>query len=114
MKRKNWIVAVLLMATLSLVGCGKSGKLQESQQVDGVSVDMPKLQAAFATSTNVELTRLVTEASSGLRYAEYVKALMALDQIASSPDATDAQKKMVTNVIEQVKTLMAKAPATAQ
>ena len=114
MKNIQWIVAALLMAPLGPVGCGKSAKLQETQQVEGESVEMPKLQAAFANSTNAQLAGLVTEAASGLRYADYIKTMAALEQIASSPDATDAQKKIVTNVMEQVKKLAAKGPASGQ
>lgn len=113
MKNIHWIVAALLIATLGPIGCGKSAKLQESQQVEGESIDLPKLQAAFATSTNAQLAGLVTEAAAGLRYADYMKTMAALEQIAGSPDATEAQKKLTTNVIEQVKKLAAKAPAPA-
>lgn len=105
----NWLVVVLAITSLGLAGCNKS-KLQESQQVEGVSVEMPKLEQLFATSTNPQLKALAAQAAYGLRYADYVKTLMALDQLSASPDATEVQKKMVTNVIDQVKKLAA-APA---
>jgi hypothetical protein len=113
MKKTNWVALVLTAAVLGFAGCKKSEKIPESQQVNGVSVDMPKLQQAFADTTNDAVRRLVTEAGFGLRYGDYVKSMMALDQLAANPDVTEAQKKIVNDVIEQEKKLAGGAPAPA-
>jgi len=40
--------------------------------------------------------------------------LMALDELSNQPDLTDSQKKIIADVIEQVKKLASNAPAPAQ
>jgi hypothetical protein len=50
----------------------------------------------------------------GVRYGDYPKALMALDQLSNNPNVTDAEKKAVNEVLEQVKKLAQNAPAPAQ
>ena len=116
MKTTNWIVAGTAAVLLLFTGCKKSEKIPESQEINGVSVDMPKLQQTFSDTTNDEVRRLVTEAGFGLRYGDYVKSMMALDQLANHPSLTPAQKKVVTDVIEQEKKLSggAAAPAPGQ
>jgi hypothetical protein len=115
MKTTNWIVAGLGAALLVFGGCKKADKIPDSQEVNGVTIDMPKLQQTFADTTNDEVRRLVTEAAFGLRYGDYMKSMMALDKLSSQPGLTDAQKKVISDVIEQEKKLSgAAAPAPTQ
>lgn len=114
MKKMNWMVALLAVAVVGLAGCKKSEKMPESEQINGVSIDMPKLQQAFSANTNEQTRRLIVEASMGLRYGDYMKSMMALDQLANLPDTTPEQKKVVADVIEQEKKLAGNAaPAAA-
>jgi hypothetical protein len=113
MKAKQWLIALVAIAAAGLVGCGKP-KLQQSQEVEGQSIDMPKLQQAFATSTNQEASQLVSQASYGLRYADYMKSMMALEQLINRPDITPEQKKIAEDVMAQVKKVAGTpAPGTA-
>jgi len=105
MRLTKLTVSVLVLAALALTGCHKNDQVTESEQVNGVSIDMPKLQQAFANTTNADTRRLLVEASMGLRYQDYVKSMMALEQIGNQPDTTEAQKKIVADVIEQEKKL---------
>jgi hypothetical protein len=73
-------------------------------------VDLPKLQAAFATASP-ELQTLVSEVAQGLRYSDYTRALPALEKLANAPGLTEPQKKVVAEVTEGVKALASKAPA---
>jgi hypothetical protein len=109
MNQMNWVNAVVAMATLCLAGCHKSEKMPDSEQISGVSIDMPKLQQTFAGNTNDQIRRLLIDASMGLRYGDYVKSMMALEQISSQPDITEAQKKVVADVLEQEKKLAGSA-----
>jgi len=114
MNKMNWMVAVLAVATLALAGCSKGEKPAVSEQIGGVSVDMPKLQQSFSSTTNEQARKLIVEASMGLRYSDYPKSLMALDQLSNLPDLTPEQKKVVADVIEQEKKLAGNAaPAAA-
>ena len=110
MKRTSWMVAALAVVALGLAGCHKQDEVPSSQQVNGVSVDMPKLQQALSSSTNQETRRLIVEASMGLRYGDYVKSMMALEQLSNLPDMTAEQKKVIADVIEQEKKVAGAAP----
>jgi hypothetical protein len=97
-----------------LAGCGKSNKVAPAAQIEGVTVDMPKLQQALGGNTNPEVRNQLTQVAFGVRYGDYPKALMALDQLSNNPNVTDAEKKAVNEVLEQVKKLAQNAPAPAQ
>ncbi len=112
MKMINWMAVVLAAGMLTFVGCSRKEKLPDSQEVAGVSVDLPKLQKAFE-GAKPEILDTVTQVSFGLRYGDYMKSLAALDKLSSDTTITEAQKKVVTDVIEQVKKVMAQAPAPA-
>ena len=111
-KAMNWVSVALAAGLLAFAGCSKSEKLPTSQEVSGVSVDLPKLQTAF-TGASPDILNDVTQVSFGLRYGDYMKSLAALDKLANNPAVTEAQKKIVNDVIEQVKKVMAAAPAPA-
>jgi len=98
----------LLAGALALAGCGKAKTEAPVQQ--GVAIDLPKLNEAFANATP-ELQNSVMAVASGVRYGEHAAALAALDKLAKAPGLTDAQKKIVSEVTEQVKAVASKAPA---
>jgi len=115
MKMTKWLAVGLASVALGFAGCKKEDKIPDTQQVNGVAVEMPKLQQALSTTTNDEVRRLVTEAGFNLRYGDYMKSMMALDQLANHPSLTAEQKKIVNDVIEQEKKLAGGgAPAPAQ
>jgi hypothetical protein len=47
----------------------------------------------------------------GVRYNDYSRAFTALAKLDSAPDLTEPQKKIVSEVADQVKQLAAKAAA---
>jgi hypothetical protein len=108
MKIVNWITMCLLAGALALTGCGKKNPTPTG--VGGGAVDLPKLQQAFATASP-DLQTAVSAVGMGIRYGEFARAFAALDKLANSPGITDAQKKIVNEVIEQVKA-KANPPAT--
>jgi len=95
-------------------GCSKSEKAQPAPQVGGVTVDMPKLQKAMEGNNNPEVRSQMNQVAFGFRYGDYPKALMALDQLSTNPNVSEAEKKVVNEVIEQVKKVAQNAPAPAQ
>jgi acetate kinase len=78
--------------------------------LNGVSVDLPKLQQAFQPASPEAQTSLAKTVMS-VRYGQYPEALAELDKLANTAGISEAQKKIVTDVIEQLKQVMAKAPA---
>jgi hypothetical protein len=102
----------LTICVLTVAGCSKAPKLPDSQQVNGVSVDLPKLQQAFMGAPQ-DVASDVSQVAFGIRYGDYMKALAALDKLSNNTSITEAQKKVVNDVIEQVKKVMAQGQAPA-
>ena len=80
-------------------------------QIQGVNVDMPKLTALFAKAPP-ELQSRVTEGISKVRLNKYVEGMMVFDEVLNSPGLNDKQKKLLTQVIGQLKEVAVKAPGT--
>jgi hypothetical protein len=115
MKTIQWPLALMAAAAFALAGCKKSQEQPpDTYQIGGGTVDVPKLRQAFSTSTNPAVRRLLFEVDQQVRIRDYVKGLMALDELSNQPDLTEPQKKIVVDVIEQVKKLASNAPAPAQ
>jgi len=114
MKMNKWLVGVLAVGTLVLAGCGKSQQQQQQGPppvvMRGVKVDLPKLQQSL-TSDNPALQAAVSKVTSSLRYGLFSQALTELQKLSGDPSLTEAQKKVVSDVIEQVKQMAAKEPA---
>jgi SpoVK/Ycf46/Vps4 family AAA+-type ATPase len=113
MRTLNEIVLALAIATVGLAGCGKTQQPAGSVQVNGVSVDMPKLRQVFSGSSNDQIRKLLFEVDQGFRYKDYLRAIAALEQLSNHAEATDEQKKVVAEVLAQMKKLAASAPAPA-
>jgi hypothetical protein len=109
MKIVNWMMMVLLTGGLALTGCGK--EKPAAPVVGGVAVDLPKLQEAFATAS-AELQNSVSEVAMGVRYRDFPRATAALGKLANAPGLTEPQKKILSEITEQIKQMASKA-ATA-
>jgi len=94
------VAACALLAT----GCGKE-KAAPPPQYGEVTVDLPKLVQAFAEAAP-EPKQTLAMFQRNLRYGDYTKALMSLDELVNNPAVTEPQKKVVNEVIEQVKKLV--------
>jgi hypothetical protein len=103
MKRITFLPSILAAATLALAGCKKAAPAAPpAPTAGGVTIDLPKLRAAFPTP-NPEVRTCFSEASFGIRYEDYNKTLVALEKLAATPNLTEEQKKVVGEVVEQVK-----------
>jgi len=105
------MVAFSFIAVLGLAACGPSKPAGPKPMMIGqVSVDIPKLQQAFSPATpeaQISLGKIIM----GVRYGQYPSALEELGKMANLPGITEPQKKVVNDVIEQLKQVIAKAPA---
>ncbi len=108
---RSGILATTLVVAVSLVlpGCGKKGPQSPSAyDVSGVKIDVPKFQQAFETAGD-DVKAPATEAVSHIRYGQYAEALMSLDKLVNNPALSEPQKKVVNDVIEQLKQVISKA-----
>ncbi len=100
------------LAFLVLLGaCSKSSEADKlpPMEFEGVKVDTPRLMAEFVNAPP-QLQQPVNEAVTKMRYKQYLQAMMALDQVLNSPGLNDKQKKLIAQVIGQLKEVIAKAP----
>jgi hypothetical protein len=100
------------LAFLVLLGaCSKSSEADKlpPMEFEGVKVDTPRLMAEFLDAPP-QLQKPVNDAVTKVRYKLYLQAMMELDQVLKSPGLNDKQKKLIVQVIDQLKEVLAKAP----
>ena len=99
---------MLILAAVPVAGCKKKGPAAPpAYDIRGVKVDSPKLTMSLANASP-EAKAQVTEFEMSLRYGMYEKSLVPLDKLANDPSLTESQKKVVNDVIEQMKQLIQK------
>ncbi len=87
-------IGITITILVAFTGCGKKQPAATSAyEINGVKVDIPALQAAFVGSPFPDIQAAVNDASSNLRYGQYVKAFHSLDKVASDPNLTEPQKR---------------------
>ena len=110
MKTYKTILTLVILAALAAAGCKKKAPAAPPPyNINGVNVDSPKLAQSLA-NVSPEAQTHVTEFQMSLRYQAYDKALVALDKLANDPSLTEPQKKVVSEVIEEIKQLITKGP----
>lgn len=108
-----WLCAFLAGALLAFSGCGKKEAANvEMPEIEGVKVNIPGLQKAFDTAGG-DVQQQVSTVIQGIRYRTYERSLEALDSLANNATVTPEQKKVVTEVLEAMKQVVAKAPGNA-
>ena len=100
------------LALLVLSGaCSKSseGDKLPPMEIEGVKVDTPRLMAEFVNAPP-QLQQPVNDAVTKVRYKQYLQAMMALDEALKKPGLNDKQMKLIAQVMDQLKEVLAKAP----
>ena len=108
MKRTLWLVAACAVVA---AGCGKA-KSPPPPEYNQVTVDVPKFMQTFQGAAP-EVMQSVNNVQRNLRYGDYTKALMSLDELSNNPAVTAPQKQVVNELIEQVKKVINQAPPAA-
>ncbi len=106
----------LLLGLASFTACKKKGQISNKMPpliVEGVSVDLPKLQSSVDATGNADLQSSVRSVLMAFRYRQYDKALMDMEKVTNDPNLNEEQKKLANEVFEQVKQVVAKAPPPA-
>ena len=110
MKTTNWIYGVLAAGLLAVAGCGQSQQAPQPIDINGVKVDLPKFQQAFATVTP-ELQTSLGKVIMSVRYGQYSEAVAELEKLANNASLTEPQKKVATEVLAQLKQAVSQPPA---
>jgi len=76
-------------------------------------VDIPQLSAEFATAPP-ELQSKVNDGLVKVRYTQYVQAMAVFDEVLNNPALNEKQKKLLTQVLGQLKEVATKAPSPGQ
>ena len=106
MKLDKAVTTLLVLATAAFAGCKKKAPPPpQATTIGGVKVDAPRLAAELATA-GPEAKTALTDFQMALRYQMYERALAPLDKLANDPTLNESQKKVVNDVIEQIKQLI--------
>jgi hypothetical protein len=101
---------LLALCLSAFVGCRKSDQTEApNTEYYGVKVEWPKLDTEFAHS-DPGLQASADMAKRHIRYSRFPQAEMELDKLLKDPRLTESQKKVVSDLREQTKQAMAKAP----
>ena len=104
MKMTSSLFAAVLASALLCAGAGcKKATPPPAAARDGVVIDSMKLRNSL-NGASQEIQKSLAKFQFSLRYGSYVDAMMALDQMKADTSLTEAQKKIVDEVMEQVKT----------
>ena len=111
MRTTHCFAALFTICALAFVGCRKSGHAQtESPEYFGVKVDWPKLDEVFINaSPDVEAS--VSLVKRAFRYGQYPQAVAPLDALSRNPNLTEGQKKLINDLVEQTRQVIAKMPS---
>ena len=94
-----------MVGMLAFVGCGKSEKpapVESSVQI----IDATNFRPAFE-SASPQIKAIVNDTMMSIQGIAYQKALADLDKLASLSNLTEAQKKVVADLSDQLKKKMA-------
>jgi len=108
-KMPHRMVAIAAVCLATLAAC-KKAELPQAPRPEfyGVKVDLAKLEAAL-TNADPEAQGSVRLVRRAFLYGQFQQAMEQLDKLSSNPNLTQAQKQLVSDVIEQTKQVIAKA-----
>jgi len=114
MKTTRWVFGLLASCLVASTGCEKAAQpADQAQEYYGVKVEWPRLDAEFA-GASPEVQTEVSLAKRAFRYRLFPQALVQVDKLTHVPNLTEPQKKLVNDLLEQTKQVIAKAPPPGQ
>jgi hypothetical protein len=82
-------------------------------QLFGVSVEVPKLDTEFQ-NVDPDVQAAVTKVKDAYRFGQYGRMIAELEALANIPNLTGPQKKLASDLMEQMKQVLAKLPQPGQ
>ena len=105
MKLQKFLFAVLVAGLVVFGGCGKSDQALPTTPPPQAINAVP-FRPAFA-SASPEIKAIADQVMMSIQGSAYPDTLKALGKLDSNPSLTDDQKKIVNDLVEQVKNKMA-------
>jgi hypothetical protein len=113
MKTPISLFGILTACLLSFTGCSKSDAPAPGTG-EALTIDATQLRPAFANASP-EVKAIVDKVMMSVQASALQDALAGLDKLASTPDLTEPQKKVVASLTDQIKRkLAAAAPKPGQ
>jgi hypothetical protein len=110
MKAIIGVWAALAICFLASAGCKKSSSpAPPKTDYYGVTVDWRKLDTEFVNN-DPAVQDGAYMAKRHIRYERFPQALVELDKLVRNPGLSEPQKKVVNELIEQTKQVIAKTP----
>lgn len=107
MKKVTWFCALILAVAAVAAGCKKATPPPPLPVANGVHVDLQKLNEVLSTNMDSEVQSSMAKIAAGLRYGyDYDAVMIELDKLNQSPKVTEPEKKVVNEVIEQIKVVI--------
>jgi hypothetical protein len=110
MNRYFWRIGFAVVLPTALFGCKKELPQPDAPTFFGVRVDLPRLDTQFGQVSQDAAVNIAV-IKRDFRYSQFMQAMMELDKLANDPSLNEAQKKVVAELLEQTKQVIAKAPA---
>ncbi len=111
MKKLIWCLALAAFGFVA-TGCRKSEAKTPPPVANNAHVDLGKLRDTLSTNTDASVQASLTKVAAGLRYGyDYTTVMEELDKLSTNSSVTPAQKKVVGEVMDQVKQFMSKQAA---
>jgi len=112
MKTNRWILALLSVGLVAFAGCKKADDAPGPIPVYyGVKmVGLPKLDTEFANASP-EVQANVAMVKRWFRYGQFPQAMAELNKLAKNPNLSEPQKKVVDDLVEQTKQVIANSKA---
>jgi hypothetical protein len=114
MKTTHWAFGLLAGCLIAFTGCKKAAQpAGQVQEYYGVKVEWPRLDAEVANASP-EVQTAVSRAKRAFRYRQLPQPLVQVDKLTHVPNLTEPQTRLVNDLLELTKQMIAKAPPPGQ
>jgi hypothetical protein len=111
MKTTNRLYAAFAAYSLAFASCKRAEPIGPTVDFYGVKVDWPRLDEV--TNAGPDALASVYMIKRSFRYEMFPQAMVELDRLSSNPNLNEPQKKIVSDLIDQTKQVIIKAPPQA-
>lgn len=111
MKLTLWLVVVTATLVFATEGCKKAQTQTATQDRFGIGVDWPKLDTEFHDSEPA-VRAAVASIKRSILYHQFPNAIADLQRLSSNSTLTDAQKKILNDLRDQTRQVMASASSS--